>query len=94
MLFRQSIDNHSVFTFAFVLSANQQKSPPPQKKSSTMKSTKKSDQKSDETTSDDSDRDVHEDKTVKKVGHKHALLVILLHSEIYFTFLILMQAYL
>jgi len=32
-----------------------------------MKSTKKSDQESDQTTSDDSDQDVHEDKTVKKV---------------------------
>jgi len=64
-----------LFTFAFVLSANQQKSPQ-KKKSSTMKSTKKSDQESDQTTSDDSDQDVHEDKTVKKVGHKHFLLII------------------
>lgn len=70
-----------MFTFACVLSANQQKSSP-QKKSSTMNSAKKSDQKSDQTTSDDSDRDVHEDK--KKVGHKHLLLVIFFHSEISF----------
>lgn len=55
------------------MSANQQKSPP-QKKSSTTKSTKKS-EKSEQTASDECDQDVHENKNAKQVRQKHLLVI-------------------
>lgn len=55
---------------------------------------KKSDQKMDQTASDDSDQEVHENKNVKKVGHKHLLLVIILHSETSFNVIKKNHAYL
>ncbi len=63
-------DNLTIFKL--LVSANQQKTPP-QKKSSTTKSTKKP-EKSEQTASDESDQGVHEDKNAKKVRHKHLLV--------------------